>query len=260
LDIKTALNFRFRPEQIARFGNNFIVYPSLSKNAYQRIIKERMSKVVQEFNNYLSAYNITINVDESIESMLYHNGVYPVQGARPILSTIDSFINKVVPEAIMNIFSSSNTGTVTLSSETNYEVKVTSDSLTFFIPFTGELDAIRKEHGEKQNISTLFAVHEAGHIVMHSLLYGTCPSMAKINLASANGGGVVAKDHTDITIVDMLKEVKVLFGGRLAEELVFGKGLVSLGASQDLEAATSLLSGRSQNIGSITSKRFVCNW
>ena len=40
--IKASLKRRFKPEQIARFGNIHIIYPSLSKKAYRTIIKNRI--------------------------------------------------------------------------------------------------------------------------------------------------------------------------------------------------------------------------
>ena len=42
LSIKKALWKRFKPEQIARFGNIHVIYPSLSKLSYYGIIKKKI--------------------------------------------------------------------------------------------------------------------------------------------------------------------------------------------------------------------------
>lgn len=46
INIKDALTKRFKPEQIARFGNNHIIYPSLSKINFQEIIRKNISKFI----------------------------------------------------------------------------------------------------------------------------------------------------------------------------------------------------------------------
>lgn len=38
-DVKQALNKRFKPEQVARLGNEHVIYPSLSRRAYEQLIE-----------------------------------------------------------------------------------------------------------------------------------------------------------------------------------------------------------------------------
>jgi len=44
IDIKNALKEKFKPEQIARFGNNHIIYPCLNKKSYRKIIEINCQK------------------------------------------------------------------------------------------------------------------------------------------------------------------------------------------------------------------------
>jgi cell division protease FtsH len=40
IDVKQALNRRFKPEQVARLGNEHAIYPSLSRRAYEQLIEQ----------------------------------------------------------------------------------------------------------------------------------------------------------------------------------------------------------------------------
>lgn len=64
-DIKRCLKSRFRSEQISRLGNNHILYPSLKKDSFQKIIKLILENIK---NKYEKRTNLLINFDESIEN------------------------------------------------------------------------------------------------------------------------------------------------------------------------------------------------
>jgi ATP-dependent Clp protease ATP-binding subunit ClpA len=42
IEIKDALKSRFKPEQIARFGNTHVIYPALSRSSYETIIRRKV--------------------------------------------------------------------------------------------------------------------------------------------------------------------------------------------------------------------------
>jgi cell division protease FtsH len=67
-DIKSALTRRFRPEQVARLGNNHIIYPSLSKDSYQKLIRSSCEKYVSEMTE-ISGINFTL--DEKLFKEIY---------------------------------------------------------------------------------------------------------------------------------------------------------------------------------------------
>ncbi|MGC8791401.1 MAG: ATP-dependent zinc metalloprotease FtsH [Desulfurella sp.] len=97
--------------------------------------------------------------------------------------------------------------------------------------------AMREE--EKKRV----AVHESGHAIIAYLL----PNVDKVHKISIIPRGVAALGYTQqlptddrylITKQEMLNMIKVLFGGRIAEELVLKD--VSTGAQNDLSRATDI--------------------
>jgi cell division protease FtsH len=94
-DVKAELLKLFRPEQVSRFGNNHIIYPSLSRKHLEEII-------VREIRRYSAKveakYGIDMKIDEKnfIEEV-FEIGVYPAQGVRPLFSTINSRLGEIVP-------------------------------------------------------------------------------------------------------------------------------------------------------------------
>ncbi len=87
------------------------------------------------------------------------------------------------------------------------------------------------------------AYHEAGHAILFHLL----PDVGPVHTVSAIPTGVGAagytmplpeNDNVFMTKGKMLQEIKVDFGGRIAEELIFDD--ITTGASQDIKQATQL--------------------
>ena len=86
------------------------------------------------------------------------------------------------------------------------------------------------------------AYHEAGHAVMHYALPNTDP-VHKISIIPRGmaGGYTMAlpeEDRSYKSKSEFLDEMRVLFGGRAAEEIVFGD--ITTGASNDIERATAI--------------------
>ena len=242
---------RFKPEQIARFGNNYVIYPSLSKMAYQRIIETRLDAFCESANEYLKDNGFSLFIDGSINSMIYDNGVYPAQGARPILSTIDNFINNIIPKVIITCEESDYKGEVVISSTPQQE-----DNVVFKfgdkeekIPFVGELDKIRKEEQVKHNTLANVSVHESGHALVHCLVFGVTPKTMKVGLASSTAGGFIYNSITANNKSELENRIRVLYAGRAAELVVFGAEHISTGASHDYSQATNELIRMSRSLG-----------
>jgi cell division protease FtsH len=62
--IKDALLTRFRPEQVSRLGNNYVIYPSLNKKSYQKLIKIHLNRVKKMCKK---EFEMNIIFDKSIE-------------------------------------------------------------------------------------------------------------------------------------------------------------------------------------------------
>src|SRR5690606_27195756 len=87
--IKNALANRFRKEQISRLGNIHIIYPSLNKEAYRTIISRELQKIVKKTSAHL---DLKIEFESSVIDLIYKEGVFPTQGVRPLLTTINYVI------------------------------------------------------------------------------------------------------------------------------------------------------------------------
>ncbi len=94
---------------------------------------------------------------------------------------------------------------------------------------------------EKEKRITAF--HEAGHAILFHLLPDVGPVYTVSIIPTGVGAGgytmpLPEKDETLMTKGEMLQEIMVTLGGRIAEELTFDD--ITTGASQDIKQATSL--------------------
>ena len=106
----------------------------------------------------------------------------------------------------------------------------------------------------------LTAYHEGGHTIVGMLLEHTDPVHKVTIIPRGRAGGYTLslpkEDKYYATRSEMLDELKVLLGGRVAEALVLKE--ISSGASNDLQRATQLARqmiceyGMSENIGPVT--------
>lgn len=87
----------------------------------------------------------------------------------------------------------------------------------------------------------LTAVHEAGHAIVSALVRPEVKNFGISIVPRGSAGGYNFFDESDKTYSrksDMLKQLKVLYGGRIAEEVVLND--ISSGASNDLEKASNI--------------------
>ncbi len=108
---------------------------------------------------------------------------------------------------------------------------------------------------------TLVAHHESGHALVASLLEGSDP-VTKITIIPRSIGALgftmqlPTEDRVLMRRAELLNQLAILLGGRVAEELVFGD--VSTGAQDDLERASQLarqmvcLYGMSEKLGPLS--------
>lgn len=93
---------------------------------------------------------------------------------------------------------------------------------------------------EKENT----AYHEVGHALLSKLLKH-CDPLHKVSIIPRGMAlGITMtlpeKDHLTMTKVQLLDRITMTLGGRVAEELTYGKEAITTGASNDLEKVTAL--------------------
>lgn len=243
-DIKTALQFRFRGEQIARLGNNHIIYPALSKKAYENIIQLQLEKLNQKLQQELG---IEMSFDASVIDIIFKEGVYPTQGVRPVLTTIESIIKSRISIYLNRILKHQlNTDHLHLFMKEEaqlacgfYEKEVL--KFTYSDTVQLHLEDLRKP--KMDELQAIAAVHESGHAVLSAVLLNNIPELVVTNTADNNAVGFVySKDDKDyIAKKDIILKAAVHFGGLIAEELIFGKDNITAGAAGDIANATALI-------------------
>jgi cell division protease FtsH len=90
----------------------------------------------------------------------------------------------------------------------------------------------------------LTAYHEGGHAIVALSVKGSDPIHKATIIPRGRALGMVMRlperDHLSITREKMLADICVAFGGRIAEELIFGHEKVTTGAMSDIEMATRM--------------------
>lgn len=94
-----------------------------------------------------------------------------------------------------------------------------------------------------QKTREITAYHEAGHAILFHLLSEVGPVHLVSIIPNGRGAGgytmpLPENDNVFMTKKKMLQDIQVSFGGRIAEELIFGD--ITTGASQDIKQATQM--------------------
>ncbi len=248
-EVKSALLSRFRSEQIARLGNNHIIYPAFNEKTFYAIIDVELEKVRKKVQE---VYQIEMIFCTEIKRLIYEEGVYPTQGTRPLFTTIHQLINARLGRLLNEIFVNDFTiDTVVLTVDPS---KAEKDCTVVQIDFLKEnqrvhrlleqqpltLGKLRKE--TKDDLQAIVAVHESGHAILSALLLKTLPeAVFSVTADSESNGFVLARPEWNyVSKKEIINRLAVLLGGWVAERLVFGEENVTIGSGADLSNATHL--------------------
>lgn len=253
LDIKHALTHRFTPEQIARFGNNHIVYPSLSKAAFKALIENKLQDYAKRIEENSG---ISLVFSDSVVRFIYEGSVFPAQGARPTLSTIDDFVSSVVTTTLFKL---------NLKQPQEVLVRVDNDNNIYFTPttdpeicvnYTLPIMVARQVTRLPEDERVRVAVHEAGHIIL-GYVVGKKLQYASITPDSAGTKGRTSFEPVEINTSTMYLECLVGLGGIAAERVVFGN--VGFGSDLDNLNVTSIIADSIRRIGSVRRRTKTVN-
>jgi hypothetical protein len=237
IDAKKALGERFRPEQIARLGNNHLVYPSLNRLTYERLIADLCRRYAQEI---ASTSQLRIEIDPEVREEIYANAVFPAQGTRPLFSSVQALLSPtLVNAALWAMEHGAKPGDpirIALSVD-RQRLRAAWNGCSQEFPTGFELNRLKQR--TNADFRALLAVHEAGHTLLCALLLKQVPLEVKINVASFDGGYNSFLPLRARSRRDVLDMICVGLGGRSAEALVFGPNACTTGAEEDLRQATA---------------------
>ncbi|MFY7890039.1 MAG: hypothetical protein ACOVOW_14065 [Spirosomataceae bacterium] len=237
IDIKKALSRKFKPEQVARFGNIHLIYKSLRRADFEALISAEITKIIQKNKEY---FGIDIEISNNLNTLIYQNGVFPVQGVRPVFSSITDIIEANLSTFIFEAFMD-NLMHVKMDYDTEKQELVASLAgiREIRLPYIGKIDQIRKDNTKAMvaNIS----VHEAGHAIVYGLLFGLASLQLKSRVSTNYASGFNFPHQIQFTKESILQKVKVYLAGNIAEELIFGDQNLTIAGSFDNEDATCLV-------------------
>lgn len=244
VDVKNALNKKFRPEQVARFGNIHLIYKSLRKTDFETLIQREIERIISTTNE---KFGVTLSVSPEINQLIYRNGVFPVQGVRPVFSSVidilESNLSKFLFTALMSHEKNIDIQYITEPSE--IIAKIGEQEMK--IPYVGRIDKIRESN--LQDTVANISVHEAGHAVVYMLLMGMPPLQLKSKVASSYAAGFTFPHQVHETKGHLINKAKVYLAGGLAEEMIFGANNASIGRVHDREQATIIVGDFIRRLG-----------
>lgn len=234
IDVKQALNKRFKPEQVARLGNEHVIYPSLSRRAYEQLIEQGCERYAAETG---ARCGLRFELAASVREQVYANGVFPAQGTRPLFSSMHAILGTGLAKAAL--------WALERGAAQGESVGLTADGRSLVAHWRGQSHAIgapfeinRLRQRNNADFRALLAVHEAGHGLVHALLFRRAPQEIKIHVASFEGGYNAYASRKVWSRGNLLDSICTSLAGRAAELLVFGPELSSGGAEGDLRKAT----------------------
>ena len=245
IDVKQALNRRFKPEQVARLGNEHVIYPSLSRRAYAQLIDQGCTRYALEA---AAGCGLQFELEASLREQIYANAVFPAQGTRPLFSSLHAILGTGLAKAAL--------WALERGAAAGDTVGLTADGRSLIAHWRGQSQAIaapfeinRLRQRNNPDFRALLAVHEAGHGLVHALLFGRAPQEIKIHVASFEGGYNAYTSRKVWSRRNLLDSICTSLAGRAAEQLVFGPELSSSGAESDLRKATETAARMQRHLG-----------
>ncbi|MFZ6011120.1 MAG: hypothetical protein ACOYXT_12310 [Bacteroidota bacterium] len=241
-DIKRALRKRFRPEQIARLGNNHVIYTSFNNAQFRLLIKQELNRV----GTFVTMkFGWRISFDESVVNIVYAEGVFPAQGTRPVLTTIKNLVEARLSNLIVTVLEYQLTVAEILWVYENghfiYTIKDQEGNTASVIPDPVRLKLENLRKSVDPEIQAHTAVHEAGHAILAALTLRIVPPVVVSRTASeAEGFCLVNFPKGPMTRETLRKDIVITLGGLVAEKMIFGQQFTSSGVSADIEEASAL--------------------
>lgn len=253
-DIKEALKGRYRPEQIGRLGNNIIKYPTLSKDSFKKIIDLEIGRILDRFSE---VDKIKVVFEQSMKDLLYSESVYPTQGVRPVLSSIDTLITPYLSKVVEHKGRSKSVCIGVVGGVRDFRLPRVDIRLKFDkseeVIVEQKLELGKERCPENRKKRFICAVHEIGHAVMYSWCKGEVPDSI-VSVSTDHGGFCNTYDRRFAGEIDcrrdVLDEVRISLGGYQAERVIYSNpDMWLLGSSSDIQSLWKELSSAVMNCG-----------
>jgi Peptidase family M41/C-terminal, D2-small domain, of ClpB protein len=242
-DIKTALQSRFRNEQIARLGNNHLIYHAFSHKNFEQLINMHLKLIAETAKK---KFKLKIQFTQAVKDMLYSEGVFPTQGVRPIISTIRNLVESNITKIILHIAEENLQNVDTLNwdfANEAFEIGFVRNGKTIskksFVVLQ-KINSLRKSN--RSDLQAIVAVHEAGHAVAAMMFAKVLPEyvITRTVDSESNGFAYILLPEEIITYRLLKDKIRIGLGGYLAEALIFGTENNTTGVSADLQTLTQL--------------------
>lgn len=253
-DIKEALKERYRPEQIGRLGNNIIKYPTLSKDSFKKIIDLEIGRILDRFSE---VDKIKVVFEQSMKDLLYSESVYPTQGVRPVLSSIDTLITPYLSKVVEHKGHSKSVSIGVVGGVRDFRLPRVDIRLKFDkseeVIVEQKLELGKERCPENRKKRFICAVHEIGHAVMYSWCKGEVPDNI-VSVSTDHGGFCSTYDRRFAGEIDcrrdVLDEVRISLGGYQAERVIYNNpDMWLLGSGSDIRSLWKELSGAVMDCG-----------
>ncbi|MDP2188523.1 MAG: hypothetical protein Q8J69_07560 [Sphingobacteriaceae bacterium] len=243
--IKRALLERFRPEQVARLGNNHVIYPAFSNEAFTEIIRRGLARLSERFE---ANTGVELLFEPSVHKLVYKEGVFPSQGTRPLFSTLENLAGSRLANWQLALHE------LETPCQQIHVAQIGDKLVARFLAKQGgclcekshelHLPLKKARKPKRDDKQALVAVHEAGHAVLSCALLGRVPAKIVSQSTDDSTDGFVVTDqrHDIVSKHYLLRMTAVFLGGLAAETLLFGEEHITLGSASDLREATRWLS------------------
>ena len=237
VDIKNALSRKFKPEQVARFGNIHLIYKSLRKIDFEHLIQDELVKIIKKNKEH---FGIDIEISQNFNHLIYQNGVFPVQGVRPVFSSITDIVEANLSKFLFEAFMGN---LMHIAMDYDFDKKQIIAQLagkrTIELDYVGKIDQIRQNNSP--DMVANIAVHESGHAIVYGILLGLAPLQLKSRVASRYAQGFSFPHLIHLSKENIINKIKVFLAGGIAEEIIFGEQKATISRSFDREEATSMI-------------------
>jgi cell division protease FtsH len=237
VDIKNALSRKFKPEQVARFGNIHLIYKSLRKVDFEALISEELVKIIKKNKEH---FGVDIEISKNLNQLIYQNGVFPVQGVRPVFSSITDIVEANLSKLLFEAFMAN---LMHIAMDYDFEKKKIIAQLagkrTIELDYVGKIDQIRQDNSP--DMVANIAVHESGHAIVYGILLGLAPLQLKSRVASRYAQGFSFPHLIHLSKENIINKIKIFLAGGIAEEIIFGEEKATISRSFDREEATSMI-------------------